>query len=140
MAATLIWKLVLAAALGAGIFASALIRPPRRSFPGADLRVMLLAALGLYCVGLGASLTHHGIIAAAVYACGISISALAVWLSRGRDHRELPPDDEPPDGPPPAGPDDPTEFDWEAFERQLGVYADRQRTDRRPEREPALPR
>lgn len=134
MAATLIWKLVLAAVLAAGIFASALIKPPRRTFPPADLRVMLLAALGLYCVGLGASLTHHGAVAAAVYACGISISALAAWLSRGRERHEPPPGEDPPE-PPPAGPDDPTEFDWDAFERQLGVY-----TDRRREREPALTR
>lgn len=138
MAATLIWKLVLAAALAALIFASALIRPPRRSFPGADLRVMLVAALGLYLVGLGASLTHHGAIAAAVYACGISISALAVWLSRGKDHQDPPPGDDPPDAPPPAGPE-PTGFDWEAFERELGVYSDRQRDGRR-EREPAVTR
>jgi hypothetical protein len=137
MAATLIWKLVLAAALAALIFASALIRPPRRSFPGADLRVMLVAALGLYLVGLGASLTKHGAIAAAVYACGISISALAVWLSRGKDHQDPPPGDDPPDAPPPAGPDEPTGFDWEAFERELGVYSDRQRDGRR-EREPAV--
>ena len=134
MAVTLIWKLVLAAALAAGIFASALIKPPRRSVPGADLRVMLLAALGLYVVGLGASLTHHGAVAAAVYACGTSIAALAAWLSRATDRSDPPPGDDPPGPPPPAGPDDPTEFDWDAFERQLGVYTDR----RRREREPAL--
>jgi|SRR5579859_1591847 len=133
MAATLIWKLVLAAALAAGISASAMVSPPRRSFPRADLRVMLLAALGLYIVGFGASLTHHGAIAAAVYACGISISALAVWLSRGKDLRDPPPGDDPPDEPQPAGPNDPTAFDWDAFERELGVYSDRRR-----EREPAL--
>lgn len=135
MAATVIWKLVLAAALAAGISASAMVKPPRRSFPGADLRVMLLAALGLYVVGLGASLTHHGVVAAAVYACGIAISALAVWLSRGKDLRDPPPGDDPPDAPPPPGPDDRTEFDWDAFERELGVW-----TDRRREREPALTR
>jgi hypothetical protein len=137
MAATLIWKLVLAAALAVGISASALAKPPRRSFPRADLRVMLLAALGLYLVGLGASLTHHGGVGAAVYACGISISALAVWLSRGKDLRDPPPGDDPPDAPPPSGPDDPSDFDWEAFERDLGVYAERQR---RREREPVLTR
>lgn len=138
MAVTLIWKLVLAAALAAGIFASALVKPPRRSVPGADLRVMLLAALGLYLVGLGASLTHHGAVAAAVYACGTSIAALAAWLSRAEDRSDPPPGDDPPEAPPPAGPDDPTPvFDWDAFERQLGVYADRRR---RREREPALSR
>jgi hypothetical protein len=137
MAATLIWKLVLAAALAAAIFASALVRPPRRSFPRADLRVMLLASVGLYLVGLGASLTHHGAVAAAVYACGVSICALAAWLSRGKDRSDPPPGDDPPDAPPPSGPDDPTAFDWEAFERQLGVYTDRQR---RREREPVVTR
>jgi hypothetical protein len=134
MAATVIWKLVLAVGLALAILASALIPPPRRGFPRADLRVMLVAALGLYCVGLGASLTDHGGVAAAVYACGISISALAVWLSRGSDRREPPRGDDPPEAPPPTGPDEP-EFDWDAFERQLDVYADRRR-----EREPALTR
>ncbi len=137
MAATLIWKLVLAATLAAGISASAISRPPRRSFPAADLRVMLLAALGLYFVGFGASLTHHGVIAAAVYACGISISALAVWLSRGKDRSDPPPGDDPSEVPPPPEPDDPTEFDWDAFERELGVYAARRREHRR-DREPAV--
>ncbi len=60
---------------------------------------MLLAALGLYLVGLGASLTHHGAVAAAVYACGISISALAVWLSRGEDRSDPPRGDDPPEAP-----------------------------------------
>lgn len=135
MAATLIWKLVLAAALAGAISASALVRPPRQSFPGADLRVMLLAALGLYLVGFGASLSHHGEVAAAVYACGISISALAVWLSRGKDRTDPPGGDDPPDAPPPPGPNNAPDFDWDAFERELGVY-----TDRRREREPALSR
>jgi hypothetical protein len=132
MAATLIWKLGLAAVLGAAIFASALVRPPRRSFPQGDLRIMVCAALGLYCVGLGASLTHHAAMAAAVYACGISISAMAVWLSRGHDRREPPRRDDPPEAPPPAGPDEPPAFDWDSFERQLGVYSDRHQREREP--------
>jgi hypothetical protein len=136
MAATLIWKLVLATTLGAAIFASALIRPPRRAYPRADLRVMVCAALGLYCVGLTASLTHHGPLAAGVYACGIAISALAVWLSRGSDRWEPPRREDSPAAPPPAGPDEPPEVDWEAWERQLGLAGARHQ----PERQPALTR
>lgn len=130
MAATLIWKLALAAVLGTAIFASALISPPRRSFPRADLRVMVGAALGLYCVGLGASLSHRAAVAAVVYACGVAISALAVWLSRGSDRSEPPPGEDPPQAPPPAGPEDRPQIDWEAFERQLGVYAQQRERER----------
>jgi hypothetical protein len=130
MAALLILKLALAAFLGIAIFASALIRPPRRSYPRADLRLMVASALGLYCVGLGASLSNHPAMAAAVYACGIGISALAVWLSRGTDREEPPHRDEPPEGPPPVGPDDPPEFDWDSFERELRAYIARRERER----------
>lgn len=124
MAVMLILKLGLAAFLGVAIFASALLRPPRRSYPRGDLRLMVASAMGLYAVGLGASLTHHAATAAAVYACGIGISALAVWFSRGSDRGEPPRGDDPPDGPPPVGPDRP-DFDWEAFEHQFRVYSER---------------
>lgn len=136
MAATLIWKLTLAATLGATVFASALIRPPRRSYSRGDLRLMVAAALGLYAVGVGASLTHHAPVAAALYALGIAISALAAWLSRGSDRREPPRREEDPEAPPPTGPEAPPEIDWDAWERQLGVSSGR----RDPEREPALSR
>jgi hypothetical protein len=125
MAVLLILKLTLAAFLGAAIFASALIRPPRRSYPRDDLRLMVASALGLYCVGVTASLTDHAALAAAVYACGIGISALAVWFSRGSDRGEPPDAEEPPDTPPPADPEDPPEFDWDAFERGFRVYSER---------------
>jgi hypothetical protein len=64
-----------------------------------------------------------------MYACGIGVSALAVWFSRGSDRRE-PPRDDPPEEPPPVGPDDVPQFDWEAFERELGVYAARRERER----------
>ncbi len=130
MAVLLILKLALAAFLGAAIFASAVIRPPRRSYPRADLRLMVSAALGLYCVGLSASLTHHVAMAAFVYACGIAISALAVWFSRGSDREGPPRDDDLPDEPPPVTPNDPPEFDWDAFEHQFRVYSDQRRKAR----------
>jgi hypothetical protein len=91
---------------------------------------MVAAAMGLYCVGLAASLTHHAAMAAGVYACGIGISALAVWFSRGIDHEEPPHDDDPPDAPPPVDPDDSPRFDWEAFERQFRVYSERHERER----------
>jgi hypothetical protein len=94
---------------------------------------MVISAVGLYAVGMGASLGHHEAVATAVYAFGIGLSALAVWLSRGTDRREPPPRDEDPESPPPDGPVEP-EFDWDAFERQLGLYADRR------QREPVLTR
>lgn len=124
METTLIWKVVLAVVLGVSIFASAFIRAPRTSCPREDLRLMVIGAISLYCVGMIASLTDHATLAAVVYACGVAISALAVWLSRGTDAEEPPRDDEPAETPPPDGPGDP-EFDWEAFERELGVYAAR---------------
>jgi hypothetical protein len=133
METTLIWKVVLAVVLLVSIFASTLVRAPGRSFPREDLRLMVVGAVSLYCVGLIASLTDHVTLGAVVFACGVTVSALAVWLSRGTDAGERPPDDEPDETPPPDGPGDP-EFDWEAFEREFGVYAARR------EREPALNR
>lgn len=123
-----ILKLVLALALGAMILSGVVARPPRRSFPRADLRVVVMAAFGLYAVGLAASLSHHIGVAMLVYASGIAFSTLAVWLSRGRDGRQPPPSEDPDD--PPGGPDEPLGFDWEGFERQFRTYASRR--DRRP--------
>src|SRR5438309_4600966 len=130
MAPSLIWKLVLAAVLGAAIFASAFIRAPRKGFPREDLRLMVTGALSLYTVGLIASLTDRATVAAVVYASGISISAFAVWLSRGADSGEPPRDEEPIDFPPPTDPEDRPEFDWDAFERELGVYTARRERER----------
>jgi len=131
---SLIWKLGLTVVLLGAIFLSAVARAPRRSFPSDDLRAMVISAVGLYAVGLGASLSHHEAVATLVYAFGIGVSALAVWLSRGADRREPPPRDDDPESPPPDAPVDPPELDWDAFERQLGVYSDRR------QREPVLTR
>ena len=121
-------KLVLAIALFAAVLASAWARPPRRSVPGSDLRWLVAGALALYGVGLAASLTHHTLVAVVLYAGGIGVSALAAWLSRGADARGEPPGDEEPVAEPrPPSPDDAPGFDWAAFERELEVYARRQR-------------
>jgi hypothetical protein len=89
---------------------------------------MVLAALVLYAVGMLASLTHHEVLAAVLYAAGIAVSALAAWLSRGNDSGGGPRrGDEPVDEQPPPDPDGIPRFDWGAFERDFEAYARRHR-------------
>jgi hypothetical protein len=124
------WKLALAVALLVGIFVSACASAPRRSVPGADLRRLVLSAVALYAVGAIASVSHHPMIAALVYAAGIAVCALAVWLSRGSDSEDPPSDGhEPSDERPPPEPDGLPELDldWGEFERAFRAYADRNR-------------
>lgn len=117
-----IWRLAFAVVLCAAIVVSACARAPRQSVPGAELRRLVLCALTLYGIGGLASLTHHAVLAGLVYGAGIMISALAAWLSRGRD--EDPPDGhEPVDEQPPPEPDGVPRFDWSAFERDFRAYA-----------------
>src|SRR6516225_2820780 len=112
------WKLGLAAVLGAGIFLSVCAHAPRRSVPSSDLRRLVLSALGLYAVGALASLEHRAIVAGLVYAAGILICALAVWLSRGSDPEDPPRGgEEPTDERPPPEPDGVPRFNWQEFER-----------------------
>jgi hypothetical protein len=123
-----IWKLALALALGASIFISAYASAPRRSVPGADLRRLVLSAIALYAVGVIASISHHPMLAGFVYAAGIFVCTLAVWLSRGTDPEDPPSDgEEPTDERPPPSPDGLPEFDWASFERAFRSYADRAR-------------
>ena len=118
------WKLVLAVALGGAILASAYARAPRRTFPGSDLRRLVLGSLVLYAVGLAASLTHHAVLAVVLFASGITVSALAAWLSRGNDSGGGPPrGDQPVDEQPPPDPAGMPRFDWVAFERDFEDYA-----------------
>jgi hypothetical protein len=122
------WKIVLAVALGGAILASAYARAPRRTTPSGDLRRLVLGALVLYAVGLAASLTHHPVLAVVLFASGITVSALAAWLSRGNDSGGGPPrGDEPVDEQPPPDPDGVPRFDWAAFEREFNDYARRRR-------------
>jgi hypothetical protein len=133
MPPSLAWKLAFAAVLVAAIAASACARAPRRAADPAELRRLVICALGLYGVGGLATLTHHSVLAAIVYATGISVAALAAWLSRGRD-QEDPPDggSEPVDEQPPPGPDGVPWWDWERFERDFRDYAQRSSADRHP--------
>ena len=98
------WRLALAIAFCAAIFMSACARAPRQAVPGTELRRLVASALILYGVGGLASLTHHELLADLVYGAGIMVSALAAWLSRGRDQEDPPGDDEPEDEHPPPSP------------------------------------
>jgi hypothetical protein len=119
------WRLAFAVGLCATIFVSVCARAPRRSVPGAELRRLVLCALTLYAVGGLASLTHHEVLAGFVYGGGIIISALAAWLSRGRDQEDPPDGHEPVDEQPPPEPDGVPRLDWAAFEREFREYANR---------------
>jgi hypothetical protein len=113
------------------ILTSACARAPRRSVPSAELRRLVLCALTLYAVGGMATLTHHAMMAGVLYGSGIMISALAAWLSRGRDQEDPPDGDEPVDEQPPPEPDGVPRFDWAAFERDFRAY-ERARRQRLP--------
>jgi hypothetical protein len=109
------WRVALAIAFCVAIFMSACARAPQRAVPGAELRRL---------VGGLASLTHHPMLAGLVYGAGIMVSALAAWLSRGRDQEDPPDgDDAPEDEQPPWGPDGVPRFDWRDFERAFRAYA-----------------
>jgi hypothetical protein len=128
------WRLALAVVFCVAIFTSACARAPRQSIPGTELRRLVLSALFLYAVGGLASLTHHEILAGLVYGAGIMVSALAAWLSRGRDQEDPPDADPPEDEHPPPEPDGVPRLDWATFEREFHAYAERHR------REPAQTR
>ncbi len=130
------WKLAFAIVLMGAIAASAFARAPRRAADPAELRRLVVCALGLYAIGGVATLTHHSTLAGLVYASGIGVAALAAWLSRGRD-QEDPPDggSEPVDEEPPPQPDGMPWSDWDRFEREFRDYAQRGRSgsvDRHP--------
>lgn len=120
------WKVVLTIALAAAIFVSLYARAPRRAISGTDLRRLVISALGLYAAGGVASLTHHPVVAAVVYAAGIVVCAFAAWLSRGSDSEDPPGGEEPVDEQPPPEPDGLPTFDWNAFEREFRAYSDRE--------------
>jgi hypothetical protein len=120
------WKVTLTIALAAAIFVSLYARAPRRAISGADLRRLVISALGLYAAGGVASVAHHPVVAAVVYATGIVVCAFAAWLSRGSDSEDPPGGEEPVDEQPPPEPDGLPTFDWNAFEREFRAYSDRE--------------
>jgi hypothetical protein len=119
------WKLVLAVVLGGGILLSLYARAPRRAVTAVQLHRVVVAAIMLYGVGAGAWLTHHNEVAGLVYAAGISIAALAAWLSRGSSPEDPPHEADSVDPEPPIEPDNLPHFDWAAFERDLRAYSER---------------
>lgn len=132
---TVAWKLGFAVALVGAIVASACVRAPRRRATSTELRRLVLCSLVLYAVGGIATLTGHPALAALVYGAGISVAALAAWLSRGRDQEDPPDDgDQPVDEQPPPQPDGVPPIDWARFEREFHEYA---RSNRPPPRRSA---
>jgi len=122
------WKLVLLVALMTTIVMSLCWKAPRRTVPRGELHGLAFAGLCLYLVGGIALMAHHGDVAGLVFAGGIALCALAVWLSRGVDSEGPPPDDEEPvDEPTPPDPDGLPALDWDEFERAFQAYAARDR-------------
>src|SRR5437879_3935338 len=128
MTSSIVWKLVLAAALGGAILISAVGRAPREPVPRTDLRALVAGALLLYAVGLLAALTHRPTMAGILYGSGIAVSSLAGWLSRGADSGDGPGGSERSHEPPPPDTSTGDDFDWEALERQ---FRDRSRSRQR---------
>jgi hypothetical protein len=122
------WKLLLALVLCGGICASAFGHAPRRAVPRTGLRRLVVGALALYAAGGLASVNGHSELAGLLYAGGIAICALALWLSRGTDSEDPPPGgEEPVDEHPPPEPDGMPGLDWGAFEREFRAYCERTR-------------
>ncbi len=119
------WRLALVIAFCLAIFLSVCARAPRHSVPGSELKRLVACALTLYAVGGLASLTHHPVLAGLVYGAGIAVSALAAWLSRGRDHGGPPDDEDPEDEQPPPELDGVPRLDWARFEREFRDYSER---------------
>jgi hypothetical protein len=119
MSSSLVWKLVLASALGLAILLGAMARAPRRPVPPTDLRALVAGALLLYGVGLIAALSHRPTLAALLYGTGIAISSLAGWMSRGADSGDPPGGSGHSEEPPPPNTGPGTAIDWEALERQF---------------------
>lgn len=120
------WKLALTGGLLVAILGSVCLRAPGRPIDRFELRRLVLAALVLYGIGALASLLHRGGLAGVLYAAGIVVCSVAVWLSRGSergDGPDGPGGSEPPtDEYPPFGPDGIPPWDWEAFERERASW------------------
>jgi hypothetical protein len=116
-------KLLLLVGLLVAIVMSVCWTAPQRAVPRSDLHGLALLGLCLYAVGGFALFLHRHTLAGLVFAAGIVICALAVWLSRGVDSHDPPDDKEPADEPPPPGPDGLPRLDWDEFEHAFRTYA-----------------
>lgn len=120
-------KLLLLVGLMVTIVMSVCWRAPRRAAPRSEVHALAWVGVCLYAVGGLALFLHRPSLAGLVFAGGIVICALAVWLSRGVDSEDPPDDEEPAEAPSPSGPDGLPEFDWDEFERAFQAYAARDR-------------
>ena len=122
------WKLLLTLGLLLAVLCSVVIRAPRHRIAAAELRRLVLAAILLYAVGAGATWARRELLAGVVFASGILVCSLAVWLSRGSDFDDGsdwpggggPPEDEQP----PPGPGGFPGIDWDEFERERAAWAE----------------
>jgi hypothetical protein len=123
------WKLALTLGLLVAILASVCLRAPRRPMERFELRRLVLGALLLYGIGAVASVLHRGQLAGLLYASGILVCSVAVWLSRGAergDGPDGPGGGEPPqDEQPPPGPDGLPLLDWDEFDRERAGWGRR---------------
>jgi hypothetical protein len=124
------WKLLITLVLIGVILLSLFVRPPSRNVAARDLRQLVIVGAILYLVGGIASLSHRSDVAAGVYASGILICSLAVWLSRGMRRDDGSGGEDGGGGPsddlqPPPDPDGLLTIDWDEFERELAEYSER---------------
>jgi hypothetical protein len=121
------WKLILTGTLLVAVCASVLLRAPREPIEGRELWRLVGAAVVLYIVGAAASLAGRGELAGIVYASGILLCALAVWLSRGSSRGDGPDGpggaDPPVDERPPPDPEGLPLLDWDEFERERAGWS-----------------
>ncbi len=124
------WKLALTAGLLVAILGSVCLRAPARSIERLELRRLVLAALLLYGIGAAASILHRGQLAGLLYASGIVVCSVAVWLSRGSDRGDGPDGpgggESPQDEQPPPSPDGLPTFDWDDFDRERAAWERRE--------------
>ncbi len=125
IAATGSLKVALALALLVAVALAARGRAPRTALGRARATSLLLVAVCLYALGLLAAFGDQRSLATFVYAAGIGVCALALWLSRGSDPGGGPGGGDSGDEQPPPDPGGAPAFDWEAFERQFRDYARR---------------
>jgi hypothetical protein len=119
------WKVVLAGALLAAVVLAWRGRAPRTALGRARATSLILVAVCLYGLGLLAAFGDQRSLATFVYAAGIGVCALALWLSRGSDPGEGPGGGDSGDEQPPPDSGGAPAFDWESFERQFRDYARR---------------
>jgi len=125
------WKLGLTAALLLAVLASLALGAPSDPVERGDLRRLVASALVLYAVGAAASLAGHGTLAGIVYASGILVCSLAVWLSRGVERGDGPGGGGGEEPPVDEGPSDPDlgrlpPLDWNEFDRERAAWGSRE--------------